>query len=182
MSTLVFSHTGGILSHRNSSTHRFPRFPSRNLCSLIMLIVLSLSLGCNGRNLLQTAPADTRPSTPLISFCIVQLWTLCAAWSLTTLCLSAISGPGPGKLPGFWASMAFGHAPIPQKGSSNDNNNIILLKNDATSKLIELFDEKKLKQNLIYLGFVACNLCLIILQYLRLHIVFSICLDTKHIR
>ena len=42
VSTLVFSQTGGILSHRNSLTHRFPRFPPRNLCSLVMLAVSSL--------------------------------------------------------------------------------------------------------------------------------------------
>ena len=40
--TLVFSWTGGILSHLNSSTHRFPQFPPRNLCSLVMLAVFSL--------------------------------------------------------------------------------------------------------------------------------------------
>ena len=43
VSTLVFSQTGGVLSHRNSSTHRFPRFPSRNLCSLVTLAVFSLA-------------------------------------------------------------------------------------------------------------------------------------------
>ena len=31
VSTLVFSRTGGVLSHRNSLTHRFPRFPQKNL-------------------------------------------------------------------------------------------------------------------------------------------------------
>ena len=36
------SRTGGVLSHRNSLTHRFPRFPLRNLCSLVMLAVSSL--------------------------------------------------------------------------------------------------------------------------------------------
>ena len=41
--TLLFSRTGGVPSHRNSLTHRFPRFPSRNLCSFIMLVVFSLS-------------------------------------------------------------------------------------------------------------------------------------------
>ena len=36
-----------------------------------------------------------------------------------TLCLTTISGPGPGELPGFWGSMVFRHAPIPRKGSGN---------------------------------------------------------------
>ena len=42
ISTLVFSLTGGVLSHQNSLTHRFPQFPPRNLCSLVMLAVFSL--------------------------------------------------------------------------------------------------------------------------------------------
>ena len=42
VSTLVFSRTGGVLSHLNSLTHRFPQFPPRNLCSLVMLAVSSL--------------------------------------------------------------------------------------------------------------------------------------------
>ena len=37
VSTHHFSLTGGVLSHQNSLTHRFPGFPSRNLCSLITL-------------------------------------------------------------------------------------------------------------------------------------------------
>ena len=42
VSTLVFSRIGGELSHRNFSILRFPRFPPRNLCSLVMLAVSSL--------------------------------------------------------------------------------------------------------------------------------------------
>ena len=42
VSTLVLSRTGGVLSHRSSFTHRFSRFPLRNLCSLVMLAVSSL--------------------------------------------------------------------------------------------------------------------------------------------
>ena len=42
VSNLVFSRIGGVLSHPNSSTRRFPRFPPRNLCSLFMLAVFSL--------------------------------------------------------------------------------------------------------------------------------------------
>ena len=42
ISTLVLSRTGDVLSHLSSLTHRFPRFPTRNLCSLVMLAVSSL--------------------------------------------------------------------------------------------------------------------------------------------
>ena len=51
VSTLLISRTGDVLSHRNSSTCRFPRFPPRNLCSLVMLAVFS-RLCCNGDSLL----------------------------------------------------------------------------------------------------------------------------------
>ena len=52
VSTLVFSRTGCVLSHQNSLTHRFPRFPPRNLCSLVMLAVSLYRLRCNGHSLL----------------------------------------------------------------------------------------------------------------------------------
>ena len=39
VSTLVLSRTGGVLSHLNSLTHRFPQFPPRNLCSFVVLAV-----------------------------------------------------------------------------------------------------------------------------------------------
>ena len=42
VSTLVLSRTGGILFLPNILTHRFPQFPLRNLCSLVMLAVSSL--------------------------------------------------------------------------------------------------------------------------------------------
>ena len=42
VSTHVFSRTGGVLFHQSSLTHMFPRFPPRNLCSLVMLAVSSL--------------------------------------------------------------------------------------------------------------------------------------------
>ena len=133
LSTLVFSRTGGVLSLPNILTHRFPQFPLRNLCSLVMLAVSSLvfaamdtalfyvltSLELAESRTLLAAPVDTRPRTPLISFCTVQLRTLCAAHSLVTLCLCTTSGPDPGELPGFWGSMVFRHAPIPRKGSGN---------------------------------------------------------------
>ena len=39
--TLLFSRTGAVLHHLNSLTNRFPRFPMRNLCSLVTLAVPS---------------------------------------------------------------------------------------------------------------------------------------------
>ena len=118
-----FSRTGGVLSHLNSLTHRFPRFPPRNLCSLVTLAVCSfvfaamnttycyalISLELAESEIL-AAPADTHPRTSFISFCTVQLWTLCAARSLATFCLYA-SGPDPGELSGFWGSIGLRHAP-----------------------------------------------------------------------
>ena len=126
----TFSWIGGVLSHLNSSTNRSPRFPLKNLCFLVILAVSSLvvaatdtafryilvSLGLAESRILHAAPADTRSKTPLISFCTVQPRTLCVARSLAILCLSTISGPGPGELSGFWDSMVFRHGLIPRRG------------------------------------------------------------------
>ena len=48
VSTLVFSRTVVVLSLPNILTHRFPRFPLRNLCSLVMLAVSSLVFAAMG--------------------------------------------------------------------------------------------------------------------------------------
>ena len=51
--SLVLSRTGSVLSLQSILTHRFPRFPLRNLCSLVMLAVSSLVFrSCNGHSLL----------------------------------------------------------------------------------------------------------------------------------
>ena len=42
VSTFVSSRTGGVLSLQSILTHRFPQFPLRNLCYLVMLAVSSL--------------------------------------------------------------------------------------------------------------------------------------------
>ena len=42
ISRIHFSRTGGVLSHRNPSTHRFPQFLPKNLCSLVTLAVFLL--------------------------------------------------------------------------------------------------------------------------------------------
>ena len=48
--------------------------------------------------------------------------------SLATLCSSTTCDPEPEELLGFWGSMVFHHASIPQKGSSNNSNNNNLMK------------------------------------------------------
>ena len=63
---------------------------------------------------------SSQDTFPLLLHCPAT--TLCAAHSLATLCLSTTSGPGSEELPGFWNFMVFRHAPIPWKGSANNNN------------------------------------------------------------
>ena len=69
VSTLVFSRTGGVLSLRSIVTHRFPRFPLRSLCSLVMLAVSSLVF----------AATDTAFFYDLICVGLAELRTLLAA-------------------------------------------------------------------------------------------------------
>ena len=91
---------------------------SRLRCNGHSLLSSSIFLGLAESRILHATPAVIHPRTPLIIFCIVQLRTHCSARSLATLCLSTTSGPDPGQLLGFWASMVF-----PRKGSSSNNNN-----------------------------------------------------------
>ena len=100
-------------------------FPRYARCVLSRLRVNGHSLLLNsyltriGR--IKNPSCSACPRTPLISFCIVQIQTLSVACSLATLCLSTTSEPGPGDFPGFWSSMVFSQAPIPRKGSGNNN-------------------------------------------------------------
>ena len=64
-----------------------------------------------------TCGHSSQHTSHLILHC--PAWTLCTAHSLATLCLFTTSGPGPGELPCLWGSMVFCHAPIPRKGSGN---------------------------------------------------------------
>ena len=93
-------------------------------------------LRCNGHSLLLSSylyrigrnknpscsACGHRPTTPLISFCTVQLRTLCTA---RFLAIFSLSDPGPEKLSDFLDHMVFHHALITSKGSDNSNNNKI---------------------------------------------------------
>ena len=60
----------------------------------------------------------SQDTSNLILHCPVTDSAPLALWRLY-----ATSGPRPEELPGFWDSMVFRHAPIPQKDPGNCNNN-----------------------------------------------------------
>ena len=138
--TFLFSRTGGVLSSKffdlqvpSVSNEKlvlpchaccaFSRLPC-NGNSLLLNSYTRVSLGLAESRILWAAPADIRLRTLFISFSTVQLWILCTARYLETLCLSIASSPGPKELPDFWGSMVFCHAIIPRKVSGNNNNKI----------------------------------------------------------
>ena len=107
VSTLLFSPTRGVLSHLNSSTHRFPQFSLRNLCSDAMLaghsLLLSSYLSRIGRIENPSCGACGHPSydtSHLILHCPATDSLRRRSW--TIFCFSTTSSPGSGKLPGFW--------------------------------------------------------------------------------
>ena len=147
VSTLVFSRTGGVLSHRSSLTHRFPQFPPRNLCSLVMLAVSSLvfaatdtafywvliSLELAESRILPAAPVDTRPRTALISFCTVQIGLLVP---LTLWRLSVSLRPlfqTLGSFPASGAPWSSAMPPFLGRGRVNNNNKGFLKQNTSVS-------------------------------------------------
>ena len=94
-------------------------------------------LRCNGHSFLLGSYLSRigRIENPFCSACghlsshsALSSYGLCAAHSLATFCLFTTSGPEPGELPGFWASMVFRHAPIPRKGSVNQQQKQQVLK------------------------------------------------------
>ena len=89
---------------------------SRLRCNGHSLLLSSIYLGLAESTILHAAPADTRPRTPIISFCPVQRRTHCAAQSLVTLCLFTTSGPGLESCPASEACMVFRHDPHLSKG------------------------------------------------------------------
>ena len=133
--------TGGILSYPNSSIHKFARYPLRILfmlsrlrCNRHSLLLNSISLESSESKILYAAPVAIRPRTHLISFCTVQLRTLCAARSLAAVYFCTTSGQAlcnfacgrkyswAEHYEGFWAFVMFHHAPIRRKRSDSNTN------------------------------------------------------------
>ena len=99
VSTLFFTRTQGILSHVNCSTPMFPRFPQKNLYSLVTHAVCSLvfaatdtaycsahiSLGLAESRILLAAPADTRARNLSSHFALpsYELFAPLALWRLS---------------------------------------------------------------------------------------------------
>ena len=141
VSPFGFSRTGGVLSHRNSLTHKFPQFPPRNLCSLVMLAVSSLvyagtdasfcyaliSPGLAESRILAAAPADTRPRTShLILHCPATDSAPLTLWRLSVFLRPLVQA-----LRSFPASGApWSSAMPPSLGKGRVINNNMGLRND----------------------------------------------------
>ena len=127
VSTFVLSRPGGLLSHLNSSTNKFPFFPPRNLCSLLTLAVLSLSAsqqrtqppitllplrnrGSFMQNLRPSVPGHFSSHSALSSY---RLFVPLALWQLSVFLRPLVQTLG--GLYGFWGSIVFRHAPHPSK-------------------------------------------------------------------
>ena len=129
ISTVVFSRTGDVLSHLNSSTPQAPSVFTEELVLPRHARCVLSHLRCNGYSHLLSSYLSRigrmeNPSCctyghpfqdPLVSLCTVQLRTLYAAHSLATICLSTTSCPSPRNFPGFWGSMV-PPCPHPSKG------------------------------------------------------------------
>ena len=120
----LFSGTGDALSHLNFSTHRFPRYPPRNSCSLVTLAMFPLVYAAISRNGRIENPSSSIWGHP--SQDISHLILHCPATDslhqslFINSRLFTTSGPGSGELTG---SMVFHHVPIPPKGSNSNKNN-----------------------------------------------------------
>ena len=77
---------------------------------------------------------QTLVSEHFSSHSALSSYRLCATCSLATICFSTTCSPGLGELPGFGGSMVFRHAPIPWKGSGN--NNTLVLSTRGSNKLV----------------------------------------------
>ena len=129
VSTLVFSGTRGVLSHLNFSTHRFPRFSPRNLCSLVMLAVFSLVYTATDTALSSYLSRIGTIENPFCSACeyssqdASHLILHCPATDSLRRSLFGDSmslydlWSRPWRESGFWGSMVFHHAPILRKES-----------------------------------------------------------------
>ena len=130
-----------------SSKYFDTQVPSTSPEKLVLLrharCVLS-RLRCNGHSLLLSSylsrigrienpscnACGHRPRTLLISFCTVQLRTVCAAHSLATVYLSTTTGPDRGELPASGAPSSSAMPPIPRKGSGKQQQQQLLIQHN----------------------------------------------------
>ena len=123
VSTLIFSRTGSVLSHQNSLTHRFARFPPRNLYFLVMLAVFSLVYAATDAAFcsvlvslkLRALPAALADTSHFILHCPA---TDSFRRSLFGDSLSLYDlWSRPWEAAKLWGSMVFRHASTPRKWS-----------------------------------------------------------------
>ena len=138
ISTLVLSWARGVLFHLNSLTHRFARFPPRNLCSLVMLAVSSLvfaatdtycfqvliSLGSAELSILPAAPVDTFPRHLPSHFALssYRLFVPLTLWRLSISLRPLVQTLG--SCPAFGAPWSSTMPPSLGRCWVNNNNNL----------------------------------------------------------
>ena len=125
----LFSDWRRTVSSKFFDTHA-PSISTKKLVLPPQALCIFSRLRCNGHSLLLSSylsrsgkienascSASRHPSQNTSHLILtVQPWTLCAAHSLATTCLSTTFVPGPGEFPGFWGSMVFHHAPFLGRG------------------------------------------------------------------
>ena len=110
---------------------------SRLRCNGHRLLLGSYPSRIGRIGILPAATADTCPMTPLISFCTVQLQTLCTAHSLATLCLCTTSGQTLGSCPASGAPWSSAMPPSLGRGRVTNNNN----KNMCIENMVMCFEK-----------------------------------------
>ena len=135
--TFVFSRTGGVLCLPNILTRRFPRFPLRNLCSLVMLDVSSLvfaamdtaffqaltSLGLAELRTLLAAPVDIRPRTSHSALSSYGLFAPLTLWRLSVSVRPLVQTLG--SCPASGAPWSSAMPPSVGKGRVTNNNRAV---------------------------------------------------------
>ena len=130
ISRIHFSRTGGVLSHRSSLT-QISSISTEELVLPRHARCVFSRLRCNGHSFrlgsyLSRIERIENPSCSArghsshdISHSALSSYGLSAPLTLWRL-----SDPDPGEFPGFWGSMVFRHAPIPRKGSGNQQQHV----------------------------------------------------------
>ena len=169
----LISRLGGVLSLQKYFDTPVPSISTEELVVPRHARCVLFRLRCNGHSLLlgsylsrigriensscSACGHQSQDISPLILHCP-------ATDSLVTLCLSMTSG----EFPGFWGSMVFRHAPIPRKGSGNQQQQQMLVAFTIKEKnylMVSLFCQLLLPFSYLYLWYLVPNLATLLVSF-----------------